>query len=92
MDLYAVVFDPDEETTQSAIDHAKVEFEGDYFSLCSNVLLIKYERSARSLSRKLKLSKESDYTAIVFHLDEGMAGYYYTSAWRWLEEFLEEQE
>ena len=92
MNLYAVVFDPDEETTESAIDHAKAEFERDYFSLCPNVLLIRYERSARSLSRRLKLSKESDFTAIVFHLDEEMAGYYYTSAWRWLEEKLEELE
>ena len=91
MNLYAVVFDPDEDTFQSAIDYAKSQFrEEDYFSLCANVLLIKYERSARSLSRKLKLSKEEDYTAIVFHLDDEVAGYYYSTAWRWLEEALEE--
>ena len=92
MNLYAVVFDPDEEKTQEAIDYAKSQFEEECFSLCSNVLLIKSEKSVGALSRKLNLSKKSDYTAVVFHLDSEIAGYYGTNAWKWLEAAFREIE
>ena len=91
MNLFAVVFDPEEETTRDAIDYAKRQSEGDgYLCLCHNVLLINFEGSAHALARKLNLSSESDFTAVVFLLDGQTAGYYRQSVWKWLDEDYEE--
>ena len=93
MNLYAVVFDPANEATEAGMDYTRKQFsDGDYFTLCSNVLLVKSDRSVTRLSSRLRLSRITDYTAIIFHLDEQIAGYFYQTAWDWIMDALEEVE